>query len=188
MPDVKLPGGCVDHAGKPLACQSSAHVVVLMIEREVATGPDGPSKGSLIHLHEPAIRINHFWDAGQHRELLTGHTGRLVPCLVSASKSPRTWRCNQIEVPASTRVGNLHHLLLAIRISRHTTGIFQIELDAPPPFCRSSNSRESLLVLGRAASSPVAPHGSPECVARRLVGRQSRPVGYGEHTSGSAEP
>ena len=32
----------------------------------------------LVHLHEPAIRINRLWDAGQHRELLAGHPRRLV--------------------------------------------------------------------------------------------------------------
>src|SRR5713101_9634753 len=44
----------------------------------MTTGPDRASKGMLLHLHEPAIRINHLWDAGQRWELLTGHTRRLV--------------------------------------------------------------------------------------------------------------
>jgi hypothetical protein len=47
--------------------------------------------------------------------------------------SPRTSRCNQIEVAAATCVGDLHHMLpLALCAVLHVTFIFQIELDAPP--------------------------------------------------------
>src|SRR6266404_1646840 len=85
LPDLEVLFGGVHPTGDPLACQSSAHVVVLTVDRQIATSPYGPRKGLLVYLHEPAVRIDGLWNSRQRRELLAGHTRRLVAagtCLV----------------------------------------------------------------------------------------------------------
>ena len=62
LPDVKLLLGGVHPATDPLAGQSSAHIVVLAVDRQLPIGPNRPSKGLLIDLHEPAVRIDRLWN------------------------------------------------------------------------------------------------------------------------------
>jgi hypothetical protein len=78
LPDLEALLGGVHPARDPLASQGPAHVVVLMIDRQVPTGAYHASKGMLMHRPEPAIRINHLRYSRQRRELLTGHTRWLV--------------------------------------------------------------------------------------------------------------
>jgi len=68
----------VDSARDPLARQASAHVVVLMVDGQIAPGADGPRKSSLVHLHKPAVRIDRLWNLGECRERRAGHPRRLV--------------------------------------------------------------------------------------------------------------
>jgi hypothetical protein len=85
LPDVETLLCSVQRAGDPLASQVSAHIVVMVSGSEFPVGPDGASKGSLIHLQEPPVRINGLGNRGQRRESWTSHLRRLVPtgaCLV----------------------------------------------------------------------------------------------------------
>ncbi len=71
---------------------------------------------------------------------------------VSASKSAPTCRYSQIEVPASTRVGDLHHMLsLAFRISGNVTSIFEIELNFLPWLPQFQRLRLTATILGYTA-------------------------------------
>ena len=62
LPDVKLLFGGVHPAGDPLAGQSSAHIVVFAVDHQLPIGPNCPSKGLLIDLHEPAVRVDRLWN------------------------------------------------------------------------------------------------------------------------------
>jgi hypothetical protein len=97
LPDLELLLGGVDPAGDPLSGQSSAHVVVLAIDRHIATSPDGSRKGLLVHLHEPAVGIDGLWHSRQGRELLAGHTRRLVATGTCEGSAAR--RCNGRDTP-----------------------------------------------------------------------------------------
>jgi len=61
-----------------LSSEGSAHVVVLAVDGEIAPGPYGPRKGSLIDMHEPAVRIDGLRNSRQGRKCWVGHTRRLV--------------------------------------------------------------------------------------------------------------
>jgi hypothetical protein len=61
-----------------LSSEGSAHRVVLAVDGEIALGPYGPRKGSLLDLHEPAIRIDDLGNSRQARKCWVGHTRRLV--------------------------------------------------------------------------------------------------------------
>ena len=61
-----------------LSSEGSAHVVVLAVAGEIAPSPYGPCKGSLIDLHEPAVRIDGLRNSRQGRKCWGGHTKRLV--------------------------------------------------------------------------------------------------------------
>ena len=78
LPDVKLLLGGVHPARDPLTGQASAHIVIFVIDGELPIGPDRASKGLLIDLHEPAVRINRLWNAPECREGRAGHPWRLV--------------------------------------------------------------------------------------------------------------
>src|SRR5207247_1206643 len=60
------------------SCQASAHIVGLTIDHEIPSGPDRASKGLLLDLHEPAIRIDRLGNRRQRRKRWTGHPRRLV--------------------------------------------------------------------------------------------------------------
>ncbi len=78
LPDVKALLGGVDPARDPLASQASAHIVDLTIDHEIPSSPDRASKGLLIDLHEPAVRIDRLRNSRQRRKRWTGHPRRLV--------------------------------------------------------------------------------------------------------------
>jgi hypothetical protein len=61
-----------------LSGQTPAHIVVLAVDRQLPTGPDGASKSLLMDLGEPAVRVDCLGNAGQCREGWEGHTRRLV--------------------------------------------------------------------------------------------------------------
>jgi hypothetical protein len=42
--------------------QASAHVVVQMVDAQIAPGADRPHKSSSVYLHEPVVRINRLWN------------------------------------------------------------------------------------------------------------------------------
>src|SRR5713226_8472081 len=70
-----------------LSCQGSAHVVVLAVDGDITASPDSASKGLLINLQEPAVRINRLWNRRQAWERRAGHPRRLVAtraCLVGS--------------------------------------------------------------------------------------------------------
>src|SRR5260370_30903635 len=91
-------------------------------------------------------------------------------------------------VPLFTwRGGNCaHHRTIQLSSGRHPPRC------CPSPVFTVSDKRVartgSLLALGYVASSLVERLGSPECVARRRVGRRWRLGGCGEHRSASAAP
>jgi len=60
-----------------LSSEGSAHVVVLAVDGEIAPGPYGPCKGSLIDLHEPAVRIDGLGNSRRGRKCWGGNTRRL---------------------------------------------------------------------------------------------------------------
>jgi hypothetical protein len=61
-----------------LSSKSSAHVVVLAVDGEIALGPYGSRKGSLIDLYEPVVRIDGLGNSRQGRKGWASHTRRLV--------------------------------------------------------------------------------------------------------------
>ena len=79
LPDVKALLGGVDPARDPLARQASAHIIDLAINHEISSGPYRASKGLLIDLHEPAIRIDRLGNSRQRRKRWAGYPRRLVP-------------------------------------------------------------------------------------------------------------
>ncbi len=78
VPDVKLLAGRLHHAGHALACHLPIDVVFPVIDAHASIGLHGAGKGSLMHAHERAVRIDHFWHGWECRELRTGHTRRAV--------------------------------------------------------------------------------------------------------------
>ena len=78
LPDVEALLCSVHPAGDPLAGQAAAHIVVYVIDGELPIGTDRASKGLLIDLHEPAIRIDRLGNSRQRRERRAGYTRRLV--------------------------------------------------------------------------------------------------------------
>jgi hypothetical protein len=61
-----------------LSGEASAHVVVLAVDGEIAPGPDGPRKGSLMNPHEPAVRINGLGNSRQGWKCWVSHTRWLI--------------------------------------------------------------------------------------------------------------
>jgi hypothetical protein len=49
-----------------------------VIDGELPIGPDRASKGLLIDLHKPAIRIDRLGNSRQRRERRAGYTRRLI--------------------------------------------------------------------------------------------------------------
>src|SRR5258708_20439903 len=60
-----------------LSSEGSAHVVVLAVDGEIAPGPYGPCKGSLIDLPEVAVRLDGLGNSRRGRKCWGGHTRRL---------------------------------------------------------------------------------------------------------------
>ncbi len=167
--DLMHPPGCqmsncfwaafTQHATR-FSSKASAHIIVFTVDRQLPISPDRASKGLLIDLHQPSIRIDRLGNSRQRRECRAGHTrwmvatgARLVgPLAVVVSKirlgeRRRPPRACLADTPASTpdlsmqpdrgtgidKVGDLDHMLsLAFRISRHLTSIFEIKLDFLP--------------------------------------------------------
>ena len=78
LPDVKLLLIGVHPARDPLASKASAHIIVFTVDRQLPIRPDRASKGLLIDLHQPSIRIDRLGNSRQPREGRAGHTRRLV--------------------------------------------------------------------------------------------------------------
>ena len=78
QPDLEVLLSGVHPTGDPLTSEGSAHVVVLAVAGEIALGPYGPRKGSLLDLHEPAGSHDGLGNSRQGRKCWEGHTRRLV--------------------------------------------------------------------------------------------------------------
>jgi hypothetical protein len=78
LPDVKLLLDGVHPAHDPLASKASAHILVFTVDRQLPIRPDRASKGLLIDLHQPSIRIDCLGNSKQRRECRAGHTRWLV--------------------------------------------------------------------------------------------------------------
>jgi hypothetical protein len=78
LPDVEALLGGVHPAGDPLASQASTYIVVFAVDCEIALGPYGSRKGSLIDLYEPEVRIDALGNSRQGRKGWGGHTRRLI--------------------------------------------------------------------------------------------------------------
>jgi hypothetical protein len=68
----------VHPTGDPLTSQGSAHIGVLAVDGELAPGPDGPRKGSLLNPHEPAVRLNGLRNSRQSRKCWVSYTRWLI--------------------------------------------------------------------------------------------------------------
>jgi hypothetical protein len=78
MPDIKLLAGRLPHTAHALTCHLSTDVVLPVIDTHASIGLHGAGKDLVMHTLQPAVRINQCWHSRQRRELLTGHTRRLV--------------------------------------------------------------------------------------------------------------
>ncbi len=58
--------------------QASTYLGVFAVDREIALGPYGSRKGSLIDLYEPEVRIDTLGNCRQGRKCWEGHTRRLI--------------------------------------------------------------------------------------------------------------